>query len=651
MRQKINIRRKLSDLVKSSVILYALRVASTWLYFNLAHGVFGRFFTSYDKAEELLEDSVTGLGICSTPGKRTLRRRLRRRIALTFEKSRLLSWLGCVPGYLLSMNVRAYGTCGISFGLYAVIISLLTSVIKDERTDFSTLALGGVIMAVSLVLMTSKISLAQALRESYVSRLIIIRFLRVHEDKLYPRNIAVVPRYSVALVVGMMLGVLTIFVGIKDMLLIAALIILVWAVLSLPEVGIMGLIACAPFLSVFPSPSTLLAMGVLLVTVSYLIKFFRGKRTMRLGLLGAVVSLFSVVVLFGGIVTVGGVGSLSAAVMYCLLLQCFNLIINLFRTRSDCLHAIRLLAVSGAVVALYGVAQYLLGNAAVDWIDTEMFFFIEGRATAFFDNPNVLGAYIIIVLPMMVVVSMYSRGVRAKLMSVLAVAVTMVCLVWTWSRGAWLGAIVGLLALFLIFSYKTIQVLLAMGLCLPFADLVLPHGVIDRFLSIGNMGDSSTFYRVFTWRGVSDMLGRVWASGVGVGTAAFEQVYPLFAHVGTEATPHAHNLFMQVTAELGVGGIVTFIAVLVLYSQACFTAIKKTAGKERMSVAAGYCGIVSALVMGLVDNVWYNYRVFFVFWSVMALTIAYINAITSERRDGHEMASPEAANINLNIIN
>ena len=146
------------------------------------------------------------------------------------------------------------------------------------------------------------------------------------------------------------------------------------------------------------------------------------------------------------------------------------------------------------------------------------------------------------------------------------------------------------------------------------------------------------------------MLERVWASGIGVGSAAFEQVYPLFAYVGIEATPHAHNLIMQVLCETGIAGALTFAIIMILFVQNCFGAIVKHSGKQRMTVAAGLCGILSMLVMGLADNIWYNYRVFFVFWSIMALTVAYINALRSEDRDVHEEMSPESAQVGVNII-
>ena len=613
--------------------------------------MFGRFFTAYDREEECFESSVAGFVAGAHHGKKSFRKSLRRKFASAFDNSLLISVLERIPTHMLSLNMRVYGTFFLVFGFYTVGMSLLRYVIMDTLVDPDAFVMGVLLVIIGIPMMFIKRALAQVLRESAVCRLVFIKLLRIHEDKFYPRTQRESSRYGVALVLGMLLGALTYFVS--PIKLIGALIILitVGVVFSLPEVGIMAMLSVIPFLSVFEHPSLMLSAGVFLTFVSYFVKYLRGKRTMRYGFIGVFVALFSGVILLGGIVSVGGRESLKTALVYFIILLGFNLIVNLFRTRDDCRHAFSVMAVSGIVAAWYGVIQYLMGRTTQNWLDTEMFAYIEGRATSFFDNPNVFGTYLILMLPFAFVFMLYSVGAKKKFLALFSTLISIVALVWTWSRGAWLGAIVGSVIFFLIFSYKTLQLMLAGGLCLPLIGTVLPQSVVQRFLSIGNMGDSSTYYRVYTWRGVVRMLREVWLSGVGVGQAAFEQVYPMFAYVGMEVTPHAHNLVMHILGETGIAGALTLTVVIVLFAQSCISAIVKLGGEERMTVAAGLCGVISTLVMGLADNIWYNYRVFFAFWCVMALTVAYINAIKRERRDAHEdNASPVSAYVNINIM-
>jgi O-antigen ligase len=276
-----------------------------------------------------------------------------------------------------------------------------------------------------------------------------------------------------------------------------------------------------------------------------------------------------------------------------------------------------------------------------------MFSGIAGRVTSFFDNPNVLGEYIILLFPLLLVLLLNMRGFKKRFLLVLAIAISSLCLVWTWSRGAWVGFIVGITLFFLIYSRKTLAVLLAVGASLPFIGYFLPSDIVGRFMSIGNMSDSSTYYRVFTWRGVLRMLKEVWLSGIGVGQTAFEQYYPLFAYAGTEASPHAHNLAMQIISDSGIFGFVTFIIIIFLFLQNGFEFIKKNPGKERLTVAAGIAGVVSFLVMGMFDYVWYNYRVFFLFWIIIALTVSFINSVHNENESVYDKIKTDSVDITL----
>lgn len=648
--KKLNLKEKLSGRGNCGVIRFVFQTISQWLLVRLIGGMFGRFFTSYDRRQECFESSVVGFMAGAHPGKKTFIKSLRRKFASAFDKSLLISALERIPTHMLSLYMRVYGTFFMVFGFYTVGMSLLKYVIMDTLVDPSAFVAGVIMVIIAAAMMFIKCDLAQVLRESAICRLIFIKLLRIHEDKFYPRVQRESSRYIVAMILGMVLGILTYFVSPIRIIGALVMLIAIGVVFSLPEVGIMSMMAAVPFLSAFEHPTLLLSSGVFLTLVSYFIKYLRGKRTMRYGFIGVFVALFSVVILLGGIVSIGGKASLEAALVYFIILQGFNLIVNLFRTRDDCRHAFSVMAISGIIAAWYGVIQYLLGRTTQNWLDTEMFAYIEGRATSFFDNPNVFGTYLILLLPFVFVFMLYSVGAKRKFLSLFSVGVSIVALVWTWSRGAWLGAIVGTALFFLIFSYKTLQVMLAGGLCLPIVGYFLPQTVVDRFMSIGNMGDSSTYYRVYTWRGVMRMLKEVWISGVGVGQAAFEQVYPLFAYVGMEATPHAHNLLMHILGETGVAGALTLAVVIVLFAQSCISAIVKLSGVERMTIAAGLCGVISTLVMGIADNIWYNYRVFFAFWCVMALTVAYTNAIKNERREAHEdNASPESASISINI--
>ena len=116
-----------------------------------------------------------------------------------------------------------------------------------------------------------------------------------------------------------------------------------------------------------------------------------------------------------------------------------------------------------------------------------------------------------------------------------------------------------------------------------------------------------------------------------MGEEAFNSVYPFYAYSAVVA-PHSHNLFLQVWVETGLGGIITFMAVLVSwFKQICF-GHSKTADKKiktmLVAISAGVCGF---LVQGLFDNCFYNYRVVMVFWFILGLGISAVNIAKEEQ--------------------
>ena len=641
---------KLSETVKSSLFVRGITAVANWLYRSVRGGFFGSLFVSFRKTERIFKSGVCGALGRRRRGKDTPLKRIKRRASGFFENSFVLRGFGRLIEYLLSCSLRVYGAFSIIFGLYTILLFCIKSFMLDMSTDIADLIFGGVIVLVSIPLIYSNRQLALCLREGGISRFILFRALLIPEGKLSVSEDNVVRRYNWAVIGGMIAGFLTYFVSPVTVFGVIFATVVAGIILCQPEAGILGLIILTPFTSLLKHPTIVVLSGVLVTSFAYIVKCIRGKRTMRFGLIGAFVTLFAFATILGGVSATGGRESLYPAVVYTILILGYFLTTNLLATRELCHRALISLGISSAVVASYGVLQYLLGDITANWLDNEMFSYIPGRATSFFDNPNVLGTYLIMMIPFILAVFICVKGFKTKSVIFTELTLTVLCLIWTWSRGAWLGAIVGIFTLLVVLNYKNILLLFGGVACAPILKFALPNGVVSRFLSIGNMADSSTYYRVYTWKGVIRMLKQVWSSGIGIGQAAFEQMYPIFAYAGTEAAPHAHNLIMQITVELGISGTVIFIVLMFFFFQNCFEFIKNSSGEDRLLVGAGMSGILAALVMGLFDHIWYNYRVFFMFWIVVGLTVSYISSCRVERDVHHAKMNKDFAEIDIVIF-
>ena len=67
-----------------------------------------------------------------------------------------------------------------------------------------------------------------------------------------------------------------------------------------------------------------------------------------------------------------------------------------------------------------------------------------------------------------------------------------------------------------------------------------------------------------------------------------------------------------------------FFIIIFMFTQKCFSSIKERqkGAKSRLMISAGYASVCGALVMGLTDHLFYNYRVFLIFWILIGLTVS-----------------------------
>ena len=146
-------------------------------------------------------------------------------------------------------------------------------------------------------------------------------------------------------------------------------------------------------------------------------------------------------------------------------------------------------------------------------------------------------------------------------------------------------------------------------------------------------GTTPISYRVYTWKGTLNAIKENLFGGVGYGTETFGEFYPTYSYAGMEAAEHSHSLYLQILFSLGIVGIVIFVFLMFLFVQQCFENIKNSSElSSKMQISATLCAVTAALIMGAFDYIWYNYRIFYLFWIFMALASAYSRIEKSEQR-------------------
>lgn len=386
-------------------------------------------------------------------------------------------------------------------------------------------------------------------------------------------------------------------------------------VLYAPVTGVYAAVFLAPIV-----PTMALAGVCIWTGISFLIYALTTENfKIRVGGVGLGLMLLLAVLFVSSAFSFAVFGSLKVWAMYFVFVMFYFVIINTVKTKDQLYGLLKVFVFSGAIVALYGLMQYVFGwTTSNAWIDETMFEDETMRVYSTLANPNVLGEYLLLVLPVCAVFMIkFKANTLAKWAYLAMFALLGVCLVLTQSRGCWLGFMLAAVIFVTFYEGRLWGLVPIVLVLLPF---VLPETVIDRVLSIGNMEDSSTSYRVYIWLGTLGMLKTYWLGGIGMGEAAFSQVYPFFSYNAIIA-PHSHNTFLQLTVEAGIGALAVFVITQFVFAKKMVKTYRLGYEKSWSSTAALAigCGVIAFLTQSMFDYTFYNYRVMALFFMVMAM--------------------------------
>ena len=378
---------------------------------------------------------------------------------------------------------------------------------------------------------------------------------------------------------------------------------------------------CALAVFVTPILPTMAVLALVLVGFcSLLLGMLRRRHSLQYASVNRFVILYAAIYMVATVTSVTPGASLLPGILTVAFIL-FTVVLGSAVTRRQQIDAaIFLLVLAGAAVSAYGICQFLFGwgYQSDAWVDSEMFSAIGFRVTATLQNPNMLGQFLVLMIPVGGAKLLSVKTWKERAFYFVSCGLMCICMILTYSRGAWLGLLFAGAAFFVLLNPRLM-------LLAPFALValyfVLPETVISRFTSIGNMGDNSTSYRVYIWMGTLAMLKDYWLCGVGPGESAFNMVYPAYGYNGIEA-PHAHNLLLQIVCDAGIVELVIFLVLLVVHVRMLCVAISREKDwGSRVHQIALLSGVAGFMVQAMTDYSFYNYRVMFIFWAYLALGV------------------------------
>lgn len=303
---------------------------------------------------------------------------------------------------------------------------------------------------------------------------------------------------------------------------------------------------------------------------------------------------------------------------------------------------------SSVLICIYTAFGYLIplfkNIPFIDYGALSSFFDIAGNM---FGDAKMLADYFVFVFPIALgILFCGNAGSKYRFVCFLISAMIIVYSVLDFNIGTAVALAVSFAIILLVRNYRFIYLLVASS-CV----LVVAWSLFPSFFSnvVSAVIPDSTYdlaeYVAQVWNGTLAMIDDHFLTGIGLGATVWRTCFSRYALGTVSLAPHSHSLYLQIISTLGFFGFVSFIIAVVCVFRSAFSYQRRISAKHgefkektdnqrteksiyrsyvsaKLGVAAPVTSLVAALVLGISDNIWYNYRLFFMFWLVSALAVS-----------------------------
>jgi len=280
-----------------------------------------------------------------------------------------------------------------------------------------------------------------------------------------------------------------------------------------------------------------------------------------------------------------------------------------------------------SLVSVDGVFQYLTGKDFIRGYKLGIGFRYPGQAglrrlSASMHNPNDFASYLITVIPLVISLALYYFRGKKKLLLGLLGLIAFFCVFQTYYRGAILGFAIVAILFSIIKKDKRIAIaLLILIFTMPF---LLPKPILYWMVSNPNFYD---FFieeggRRWHWQAAINMIKA--HPFLGIGTNTFSINYDRYK-IATDPLSgfYAHNAYLHVAAEIGLIGLIIFIAMIIAAIRNWWINYKRINTLDLGAISLGIFGsFIGYLAAGLLESNLQYSNLAVLFWSILGLITA-----------------------------
>ncbi|OZQ61772.1 hypothetical protein CA600_24225 [Paenibacillus sp. VTT E-133280] len=263
----------------------------------------------------------------------------------------------------------------------------------------------------------------------------------------------------------------------------------------------------------------------------------------------------------------------------------------------------------GLIVSIVGIFFYLVkpgifGQLLLIFSQQDESNYLQvlnySRMVSTFLSPNVFGSYMAISLLLTIHLALTNK-IR-NIFAVILIVVFSVCLILSFSRGAWAFAIGGIFLLLILsrnkfskrqleFATLSLIAIILIFLVMPFVNRGLEEYLLSRLRSIFDFSNESSYGRSDNWMEVLKAVSNnIFGLGLGIASINLSYYPELAQKLGVNVVD---GYYIKIIAETGIIGLILFSSFLLLMIHSLFRLIVRS-NDEKSSIYA----LVTAILFG-----------------------------------------------------
>lgn len=277
------------------------------------------------------------------------------------------------------------------------------------------------------------------------------------------------------------------------------------------------------------------------------------------------------------------------------------------------------------LLALHGIYQYIIGvEMPAGWVDQNEAG-VRTRVYSIFTSPNVFGSLLTLAAPMAISLAVVNENKKGKAIFIFAALCMIASLVFTSSRGAWIGFALAI-GIYVLLKDKRLIIPCIIGAVLVIVAVPSVGNRISYMLSPEYIESSLRGGRLVRWITGLKIFANQPVFGIGLGHfgGAVAMNHELQTVVDTDVvkTFYMDNYWLKTAVESGIVGFSAFAALMYSVIINGFRTMKIASTKLSKELSAGImAGLCGVIAHNFVENVFEVPMMTSLFWMFVAVVM------------------------------